>query len=114
MVVQLRAAIALRCCLCSPVAQKDRPASPPKDTKAAADKGKGKDKAKGKIGKDKDKDKSKDGSRPVSQQFDHTKPNWILRIISDGPAAVSSGPERSVADLQRFVTDPRQLRNRSG
>ena len=71
------------------VAQKDRPVSPPKDLKAGADKTKGKDKAKGKAGKDKDKDKSKDGSRPVSQQFDHSKPNWVLRIVSDGPAAVS-------------------------
>ena len=38
----------------------------------------------GKAGKDKDK-----GSRPASQQFDITKPNWLLRVVSDGSAAVS-------------------------
>ncbi len=42
--------------------------------------------AKGKGGKG-DKDKEK-GSRPPSQQFDITKPNWTLRVVSDGAAAV--------------------------
>ncbi|XP_077977911.1 androglobin-like isoform X2 [Glandiceps talaboti] len=63
-------------------ANKDRPISAPKSEKAAATQGKGG----GKKGKDKGKDKEKDkdkGSRPPSQQFDNTKPNWVLRVVLD-------------------------------
>ena len=72
-----------------PVSYKERPPSAPKESKtaAAAAASKGKD-AKAKTtkgGKDKDKN-----SRPPSQQFDFTKPNWTLRVVSDGTAAVSS------------------------
>ena len=66
------------------VSFKERAPSPPRSEKmasAASNKGKGKDK--GKAAKEKDK-----GSRPPSQQFDFTKPNWTLRIISDGTAMV--------------------------
>jgi hypothetical protein len=71
------------------VANKERPPSPPKQEKTAAstsskDKGKG-----GAKGKDKGKDKDQKGSRPSSQQFDHTKPHWNLRIASDASGAVS-------------------------
>ncbi|XP_038078681.1 androglobin-like isoform X2 [Patiria miniata] len=67
-------------------ANKERPASPGKEggkgpTTKGEKKGKGKDK-----GKDKDKDKDKDKgntSRPPSQQFDFTKPNWTLRVVLD-------------------------------
>ncbi|XP_070569023.1 androglobin-like isoform X9 [Ptychodera flava] len=61
-------------------ANKDRPISAPKSEKAAASQGKGG----GKKGKDKGKEKEKDkdkGSRPPSQQFDISKPNWILRVV---------------------------------
>ena len=65
---------------------KERPPSAPKEAKQAAAT-KGKDaKAKGSKGKDKDKN-----SRPPSQQFDFTKPNWTLRVVSDGSVAVSLG-----------------------
>ncbi|XP_062575227.1 androglobin-like [Saccostrea cucullata] len=69
------------------VANKERPPSPPKQEKTAAstsskDKGKG-----GAKGKDKGKDKDQKGSRPSSQQFDHSKPHWSLRIASDASAA---------------------------
>ena len=53
---------------------------------AASNKGKEKDKG-GKGGKG-SKEKEKGGSRPPSQQFDFTKPNWTLRIVSDASAAV--------------------------
>ena len=70
------------------VAQKERvQEEPPKDAKATADKGKQKDK-KGKALKS--QEKSKEGSRPPSVTFDHTKPNWTLRIVSDGSAAVGA------------------------
>ena len=65
-------------------ANKERPASPGKEggkTTTKGEKKKGKDK-----GKDKDKDKDKDKgnlSRPPSQQFDITKPNWTLRVVLD-------------------------------
>ena len=66
------------------VAFKERPASAAKAEKTPAA-SKTKDKVgKGKGGKG-DKDKS---SRPPSQQFDITKPNWTLRVVSDGSAAV--------------------------
>ncbi|XP_048766494.2 androglobin-like isoform X7 [Ostrea edulis] len=69
------------------VANKERPPSPPKQEKTAAstsskDKGKG-----GAKGKDKGKDKDQKGSRPSSQQFDHSKPHWNLRIASDASGA---------------------------
>ncbi|XP_078322768.1 androglobin-like isoform X14 [Crassostrea virginica] len=69
------------------MANKERPPSPPKQEKTAAstsskDKGKG-----GAKGKDKGKDKDQKGSRPSSQQFDHSKPHWSLRIASDASAA---------------------------
>ena len=68
-----------------PVSYKERvPSAAQKETKPSASKP-AKD-AKGKGGKGKEKDK---GSRPPSQQFDGTKPNWLLRVVSDGSAAVS-------------------------
>lgn len=74
------------------MANKERPPSPPKQEKTAAstsskDKGKG-----GAKGKDKGKDKDQKGSRPSSQQFDHSKPHWSLRIASDASAAVRHFP----------------------
>ena len=64
------------------MAFKERPISAAKIEKTPAA-SKTKDKgAKGKGGKG---DK---GSRPASQQFDVTKPNWTLRVVSDGSAAV--------------------------
>ena len=74
------------------MANKERPPSPPKQEKTAAstsskDKGKG-----GAKGKDKGKDKDQKGSRPSSQQFDHSKPHWSLRIASDASAAVRHLP----------------------
>ena len=67
-----------------PVAFKERPISAAKAEKAPVS-SKAKDKGgKGKGGKG-EKDK---GSRPPSQQFDITKPNWTLRVVSDGSAAV--------------------------
>ncbi|XP_061176714.1 androglobin-like isoform X2 [Saccostrea echinata] len=69
------------------VANKERPPSPPKQEKTAASTG-SKDKGKGGAkGKDKGKDKDQKGSRPSSQQFDHSKPHWSLRIASDASAA---------------------------
>lgn len=59
-------------------------------TPAAADKGAKGGKG-GKGGKDKGKDKDGKGSRPPSQQFDHGKPHWSLRIVSDANAVVSTG-----------------------
>lgn len=67
------------------VAFKERPPS----SKAEKSTAKSKDKGGkgGKAGKgDKDKDKA---SRPPSQQFDVNRPNWTLRVVSDGAAAVS-------------------------
>ena len=84
-----------------PVAQKERPLTPAKDPKAA-DKGKAKDKGKGKGAKDKDKDKSKDGSRPPSQQFDGTKSNWTLRIVSDGSLAVRFSSRQRFEFIVKF------------
>ena len=72
------------------VSNKDRPPSPPKQEKAPAAAGSKGKQAKG--AKDKGaKDKGGDGksSRPSSQQFDITKPNWTLRVVSDAVAAVS-------------------------
>ncbi|XP_022081747.1 androglobin-like [Acanthaster planci] len=65
-------------------ANKERPASPGKEGgKGPATKGEKKGKGKDK-GKDKDKDKDKGNtSRPPSQQFDFTKPNWTLRVVLD-------------------------------
>lgn len=77
------------------VAFKDAPqvesgqAAPRSEKMASAASNKGKEKDKGGKGKDKaakEKDKS---SRPPSQQFDHSKPNWTLRVVSDATAAVS-------------------------
>lgn len=62
-------------------ANKERPASPGKgDGKNSSSRG-----DKGKKGKDKGKEKEKEkgSSRPPSQQFDHTKPYWTLRIVLD-------------------------------
>ena len=44
-------------------------------------------KGKGKGGKGKEKEKEK-GSRPPSNQFDYSKPNWLLRVVSDASATV--------------------------
>ncbi|KAK7107724.1 hypothetical protein V1264_015593 [Littorina saxatilis] len=67
------------------VAYKERPPSPVQKEKAPAAGQKGKPKGKGdKGGKDKQDNK---GSRPPSQQFDITKPNWILRIVVDANIA---------------------------
>jgi hypothetical protein len=42
---------------------------------------------KGKEGKESRSSKGQAGSRPSSQQqFDSTKPNWILRVFSDATA----------------------------
>lgn len=69
------------------VVNKERPPSPPKQEKTAASTG-SKDKGKGGAkGKDKGKDKDQKGSRPSSQQFDHSKPHWSLRIASDASSA---------------------------
>ncbi|XP_071138046.1 androglobin-like isoform X11 [Mytilus edulis] len=68
------------------VANKERPASPPKQEKVPASASTNKSGAKGgKGGKDKGKDKDKDGkgSRPPSQAFDQSKPHWTLRVVSD-------------------------------
>jgi hypothetical protein len=67
------------------VLNKVRDSSPPRSEKAATSSKGGKDKG----GKAKGKEKEK-GSRPPSQQFDMTKPHWVMRIVSDGNAAVSS------------------------
>ena len=64
------------------VAFKERPISEAKTEKAPAA---SKTKDKGGKGKGAKGDK---GSRPPSQQFDVTKPNWTLRVVSDGSAAV--------------------------
>ena len=69
------------------VANKERPPSPAKNEKAASGTS-SKAKAKGKD-KDKGSKEKAHGSRPPSQQFDLTKPNWTLRIVSDGIASVS-------------------------
>ncbi|ELT91375.1 hypothetical protein CAPTEDRAFT_224147 [Capitella teleta] len=61
------------------VSHKQRDSSPPRSEKATAA-SKGKDKG----GKGKGKEK---GSRPPSQQFDMTKPHWLMRVVSDGNAA---------------------------
>lgn len=67
------------------VAYKERPPSPAKNEKALPAGQKGK--PKGKVDKGaKDKQDNK-GSRPPSQQFDITKPNWILRIVVDANSA---------------------------
>lgn len=72
------------------VVNKERPPSPPKQEKTAASTG-SKDKGKGGAkGKDKGKDKDQKGSRPSSQQFDHSKPHWSLRIASDASSAVNT------------------------
>lgn len=72
------------------VVNKERPPSPPKQEKTAASTG-SKDKGKGGAkGKDKGKDKDQKGSRPSSQQFDHSKPHWSFRIASDASSAVST------------------------
>lgn len=69
------------------VVNKERPPSPPKQEKTAASTG-SKDKGKGGAkGKDKGKDKDQKGSRPSSQQFDHSKPHWSFRIASDASSA---------------------------
>ncbi|CAG2214031.1 Androglobin [Mytilus edulis] len=68
------------------IANKERPASPPKQEKVPASASTNKSGAKGgKGGKDKGKDKDKDGkgSRPPSQAFDQSKPHWTLRVVSD-------------------------------
>ncbi|XP_035827266.1 androglobin [Aplysia californica] len=69
------------------VTAKERPPSPPKVEKTPAAAG---GKAKPKAGKDKggkDKGQEGKGSRPSSQQFDITKPNWTLRVVSDAVTA---------------------------
>lgn len=72
------------------VVNKERPPSSPKQEKTAASTG-SKDKGKGGAkGKDKGKDKDQKGSRPSSQQFDHSKPHWSLRIASDASSAVNT------------------------
>ena len=68
------------------VAQKERVVEEPSKDVKGADKNKGKDK-KGKAPKG--QEKVKEGSRPPSTTFDHTKPHWNLRIVSDGTASVS-------------------------
>ncbi|CAC5378198.1 Androglobin [Mytilus coruscus] len=68
------------------IANKERPASPPKQEKVPASASTNKSGTKGgKGGKDKGKDKDKDGkgSRPPSQAFDQSKPHWTLRVVSD-------------------------------
>nr|XP_006811496.1 PREDICTED: androglobin-like [Saccoglossus kowalevskii] len=63
---------------------KDRPTSAPKSDKAATTVPKGG--GGGKKGKDKGKEKERDKlstSRPPSQQFDISKPNWTLRVVLD-------------------------------
>lgn len=75
------------------VANKERPASPPKQEKVPASASTNKSGAKGgKGGKDKGKDKDKDGkgSRPPSQAFDQSKPHWTLRVVSDDKESVST------------------------
>lgn len=67
--------------------QKERPPSAPKQEKTAPTPTKGKAKGKEKPGT-KDK-KMSESSRPPSQQFDVSKPHWILRFVSDAAAAVS-------------------------
>ena len=81
--------------MCSSVAFKDAPPAdagpaPRSEKMTSAASNKGKDKDKGGKGKDKGaKEKGGDrGSRPPSQQFDFTKPNWTLRIVSDASNAV--------------------------
>ena len=73
------------------IANKERPASPPKQEKVPASASTNKSGAKGgKGGKDKggkDKDKDGKGSRPPSQAFDQSKPHWTLRVISDDKEA---------------------------
>ncbi|XP_076467316.1 androglobin-like isoform X4 [Babylonia areolata] len=67
------------------VAYKERPPSPAKNEKSPPAGQKGK--PKGKVDKGaKDKQDNK-GSRPPSQQFDITKPNWTLRIVVDATSA---------------------------
>ena len=69
------------------VAYKERPPSPTKTEKSPPAGQKGKPKGKVEKGS-KDKQDNK-GSRPPSQQFDITKPNWTLRIVVDAATAVS-------------------------
>ena len=82
------------------VAFKERPISAAKAEKAPVS-SKAKDKGgKGKGGKG-EKDK---GSRPPSQQFDITKPNWTLRVVSDGIAAVCiASLEFRTLDMYNFI-----------
>ena len=63
------------------VANKERPPSATREKATSQGSKAAKSKGKEKGGKDK-------GSRPPSQQFDFTKPNWLLRVVSDGSAAV--------------------------
>ncbi|KAL5010667.1 hypothetical protein ScPMuIL_012972 [Solemya velum] len=73
------------------IANKDRPPSPVKSEKektstSASSSQKGSKTGKG--AKDKGgKEKDSKGSRPPSQQFDFTKPHWMLRFVSDALAA---------------------------
>lgn len=85
------ATVSAQACVFFPVAYKERPPSPTKNEKLpqAGQKGKPKGKVE-KGGKEKQDNK---GSRPPSQQFDITKPNWTLRIVVDAATAVS-GPRR--------------------
>ena len=67
------------------MAYKDRPETPKEKSPPAAHKGK----AKGKGDKGSKEKQDTKGSRPPSQQFDITKPNWNLRVVVDANIAVS-------------------------
>jgi len=57
-------------------------------TNTATPAAKGKSAPKGKATKEKEKEKV---ASTAAAQFDATKPHWLLRIVSDGNAAVCSG-----------------------
>lgn len=76
------------------MAFKERAPSPPRE-KAAKDT---KTSKAAKGGKDKGgKDKDGKSSRPPSQQFDISKPFWVLRFVSDASAVVSNVQHNSTS-----------------
>ena len=78
-------------CGCITVSSKDHQSSPQPKSVPSKDTGtKSKDKIGKKAGGKADKEKDvKLSSRPPSQHFDLSKPNWLLRVVSDATSAVS-------------------------
>ena len=72
------------------MSSKDQPSPQPKVVPSKDTSTKGKEKGGKKMGGKGDKEKdAKSTSRPPSQHFDLSKPNWLLRVVSDASSAVS-------------------------